>query len=61
MPIDNQAVTVEGRGRVFISRDHPLDSIRVIGEIQRQGRDVWRQLTVPDPTRFTMSVSYNFV
>jgi len=56
LPIDNQAVTVEGRGRVFISRDHPLDSIRVIGEIQRQGRDVWRQLTVPDPTRFTMSV-----
>jgi len=56
LPIDNQAVTIEGRGRVFISRDHPLDSIRVTGQIQRGGRDVWRQLTVPDPTGFTMSV-----
>lgn len=56
LPINNQAVTVEGRGRVFISRDHPLDSIRVTGQIQRAGRDVWRQLTVPDPTSFTMSV-----
>lgn len=56
LDVDNQAVTVEGRGRVFVSRDAPLDSIRITGEIRRGGRDVWRQLSVGDPARFTLSV-----
>jgi D-alanyl-D-alanine carboxypeptidase/D-alanyl-D-alanine-endopeptidase (penicillin-binding protein 4) len=52
----NRATTGTTRSRVFISRDDPMDPVLVTGTIQRGGRDVWRQLTVPDPTAFTLSV-----
>jgi D-alanyl-D-alanine carboxypeptidase/D-alanyl-D-alanine-endopeptidase (penicillin-binding protein 4) len=52
----NEAKTVTGRGRVTISRENPLDPVLVQGRIGRGARDVWRQLTVPDPARFTLSV-----
>jgi D-alanyl-D-alanine carboxypeptidase/D-alanyl-D-alanine-endopeptidase (penicillin-binding protein 4) len=52
----NEATTVAGRGRVTVSREAPLDPILVQGRIARGARDVWRQLTVPDPARFTLSV-----
>jgi D-alanyl-D-alanine carboxypeptidase/D-alanyl-D-alanine-endopeptidase (penicillin-binding protein 4) len=52
----NEATTVAGRGRVTISRGDPLDPILVQGRIARGARDVWRQLTVPDPARFTLAV-----
>jgi D-alanyl-D-alanine carboxypeptidase/D-alanyl-D-alanine-endopeptidase (penicillin-binding protein 4) len=52
----NEATTVTGRGRVTISREDPLDPVLVQGRIARGARDVWRQLTVPDPARFALSV-----
>ncbi len=52
----NEAMTVAGRGRVTISRGDPLDPVLVQGRIARGARDVWRQLTVPDPARFTLAV-----
>jgi D-alanyl-D-alanine carboxypeptidase/D-alanyl-D-alanine-endopeptidase (penicillin-binding protein 4) len=55
LEIVNQATTGGGRSRVFISRDDPLDPVLVTGSIRLGGRDVWRQLTVPDPAAFTLS------
>ena len=50
----NAAQTVAGRARrrVIIIRDHPEDPVRVHGEITVEGRDVYRQLTLPDPEQF---------
>lgn len=56
LEIDNRAETVAGAGRVFIGRDDPMEPIVVEGRIPRGGRDVWRQMTVPDPAAFTVSV-----
>jgi D-alanyl-D-alanine carboxypeptidase/D-alanyl-D-alanine-endopeptidase (penicillin-binding protein 4) len=56
LDVVNEATTVAGRGRVTISREDPLDPILVQGRIARGARDVWRQLTVPDPARFTLAV-----
>lgn len=55
LDVDNRAVTVEGRGRLTIGRSDPLEPIRVEGNIQRGGRDVWRQITVSDPALFAVS------
>lgn len=52
----NQGSTVEGSGRLFIGRDDPLGQILLQGQIQRGGRDVWRELTVSDPAAFAVSV-----
>ena len=54
--VENQAVTVEGRGRLTIGRQDPMDPIVVEGNIQRGGRDVWREITVSDPAAFAVSV-----
>jgi D-alanyl-D-alanine carboxypeptidase/D-alanyl-D-alanine-endopeptidase (penicillin-binding protein 4) len=53
--VDNQALTTAGRpsGRLHMLRDAPTDPIRVVGEIQRGGRDVYRSMTVQDPVLFT--------
>jgi D-alanyl-D-alanine carboxypeptidase/D-alanyl-D-alanine-endopeptidase (penicillin-binding protein 4) len=56
LDVTNHAVTVEGRGRVFIGRDDPMAPILLQGRIQRGGRDVWRELTVADPAAFAISV-----
>ncbi len=58
LPVNNQAVTVSGRAypRVRIERDAPLQPFQILGRIQRGGRDVWRQMTVPEPARFAASV-----
>lgn len=56
LEVVNDAVTVEGPGRLFISRDNATDPVHLEGRIQRGGRDVWRELTVPDPAAFTVSV-----
>ncbi len=56
--IQNDALTVEGRAvpRLAIVRADPSDPILVEGRIRVGARDVWRQLTVPDPAAFTLSV-----
>lgn len=53
----NEATTVQGRARrrVIIIRDHPEDPVRLHGQISVRGRDVYRQLTIPDPERFFVS------
>jgi D-alanyl-D-alanine carboxypeptidase/D-alanyl-D-alanine-endopeptidase (penicillin-binding protein 4) len=56
LDVVNQAVTVEQRGRLFIGRDDPMAPILLRGQIQRGGRDVWRELTVSDPAAYAVSV-----
>ncbi len=57
MDVLNVAETVAGRQpRVAVIRDDPMDPVRVEGTIGAGVRDVWRQLTVADPTTFTASV-----
>ena len=56
LDVVNQAVTVEQRGRLFIGRDDPMAPILLRGQIQRGGRDVWRELTVSDPAVYAVSV-----
>ncbi len=58
LDIVNDALTVNGRARprLAILRDHPLDPIRVAGRIRTGSRDVWRQMTVPRPSEFALSV-----
>ncbi len=53
----NNATTVPGNGRprLAILRDSPLDIVRVEGELSRGSRDQWRQITVPSPAHFTAS------
>jgi PBP4 family serine-type D-alanyl-D-alanine carboxypeptidase len=41
------------RSRVWLFRETPQDPIGIEGEIPLGGRDVWRQLPVPDPLQFT--------
>ncbi len=45
-----------GRNRVQIGRTHPTEPLNVQGSIARGGREVWRQMTVPDPPRYAASV-----
>jgi D-alanyl-D-alanine carboxypeptidase/D-alanyl-D-alanine-endopeptidase (penicillin-binding protein 4) len=56
LDVDNRAVTVEGRAQMFIGRDDPMEPIHLLGDIQRGGRDVWRQITVSDPAAFAVAV-----
>lgn len=47
----NEARTVAGRARrpVWLLRDYPTEPIRLVGEMPRGARDIWRQMTVKDP------------
>lgn len=58
LAVMNNAETVTGRprARLRIERDGPTAPIRIEGQIQRGGRDIWRQITVPDPPAFAVSV-----
>ena len=55
VPILNIARTVPAgsRSRIWLFRDSPWDPIGIEGEIPLGGRDVWRELPVPDPLVFT--------
>jgi D-alanyl-D-alanine carboxypeptidase/D-alanyl-D-alanine-endopeptidase (penicillin-binding protein 4) len=55
IPLENIARTVPAgsRSRVWLLRETPQDPIGIEGEIPMGGSDVWRQLPVPDPLRFT--------
>jgi D-alanyl-D-alanine carboxypeptidase/D-alanyl-D-alanine-endopeptidase (penicillin-binding protein 4) len=48
-----ETVTGEARPRLAILRDDPLDPVRVEGRIVAGTRDVWREMTVSVPARFT--------
>ncbi len=52
--VDNQALTVPARpdGQIHMLRDDPDEPIRIVGEIARGGRDVYRTMTVQDPALF---------
>lgn len=58
LDVANHATTVAGtpRPRLAILRDTPLEPIQIEGTIRRGSRDVWRQMTVPDPPAFALSV-----
>jgi D-alanyl-D-alanine carboxypeptidase/D-alanyl-D-alanine-endopeptidase (penicillin-binding protein 4) len=57
LEIVNNATTVEhGAGRVHIFRNHPLEPVRVEGQIVAGSRDVWREMTVSLPSHFAVSV-----
>lgn len=55
MELINTAETVTGqaRPRLAILRDDPLDPVRVEGRMVAGTRDVWREMTVSVPARFT--------
>lgn len=55
IPVSNVAETAPRgtRSRVWLFRETPADPIGIEGEIPVGGRDVWRQLPVPDPLHFT--------
>jgi len=57
LPIRNEALTVAGRAhpRLGISRATLADPVLVDGRIRAGARDVWRQMTVPDPPRFALN------
>ncbi|HUF77061.1 MAG TPA: D-alanyl-D-alanine carboxypeptidase/D-alanyl-D-alanine-endopeptidase, partial [Longimicrobiales bacterium] len=54
LEVVNNARTIASgaRGRVHILRDHPLDAVRVEGQIASGSRDVWREMTVSVPAHF---------
>jgi D-alanyl-D-alanine carboxypeptidase/D-alanyl-D-alanine-endopeptidase (penicillin-binding protein 4) len=54
IPVVNAAVTAAPgtRSRVWLFRDAPADPIGIEGEIPLGGRDVWRELPVPEPLVF---------
>ena len=55
--VNNARTVARGtRGRVHILRDHPLDAVRVEGQIASGARDVWREMTVSVPAHFAASV-----
>lgn len=47
----NEGRTVAGRGRrpVWLLREELSDPIRLVGEMSTSSRDIWRQMTVPEP------------
>lgn len=57
VPLANLATT--GRGRIRIQREDPSRPILVEGAIPLGGREVWRQMTVPDPSRYAAGVFLN--
>ncbi len=58
LDIQNDALTVRGAAipRLAIVRAHPTDPVELEGRMRVGSRDVWRQMTVPDPAAFTLSV-----
>ena len=54
IPVVNVAVTTPPgtRSRVWLFRETPFDPIGIEGEIPVGGRDVWRELPVPDPVGY---------
>jgi D-alanyl-D-alanine carboxypeptidase/D-alanyl-D-alanine-endopeptidase (penicillin-binding protein 4) len=54
IPVVNAAVTTASgtRSRVWLFREAPADPIGIEGEIPLGGRDVWRELPVPEPLIF---------
>lgn len=55
IPVVNTAVTTAPgtRSRVWLFRETPSDPVGIEGEIPMDGREVWRELPVPDPLTFT--------
>lgn len=55
IPVENVARTLPSgtRSRIWLLREDPRDPIGIEGEIPLNGRDVWRDLPVPDPLRYT--------
>jgi len=55
LPVVNTAITTSPgtRSRIWLFRDTPSDPIGIEGEIPLGGRDVWRELPVPDPLDFS--------
>lgn len=51
--VDQTGATGSG---LMVRREHPTQPIVVTGSIPAGGREVWRELTVPDPAHFTASV-----
>lgn len=47
-----ETVTGSARPRLAILRDDPLEPVRIVGRIQADSRDVWRQMTVAVPGDF---------
>lgn len=57
VPVDLQATT--GRGRFLVKRESPEDPVTMEGAIPAGGREVWRQMTVTDPTRYAVQIFLN--
>ena len=55
IPVSNIAETAPRgtRSRIWLFRETPWDPIGIEGEIPVGGRDVWRELPVPDPLLFS--------
>jgi D-alanyl-D-alanine carboxypeptidase/D-alanyl-D-alanine-endopeptidase (penicillin-binding protein 4) len=55
IPVVNTAITTAPgtRSRVWLFRERPSDPVGIEGEIPLNGREVWRELPVPDPLTFT--------
>lgn len=58
LEVQNDATTVAGRPRLRLGifRENPLAPVQLEGGIRVNNRDLWRQMTVPDPPSFTLSV-----
>ena len=56
VPMTVTARTGGGGGRVTIRRQEPTQPIAITGSLSAGGREVWRQMTVPDPAHFAASV-----
>ena len=56
VPMRVTARTGGGGGRVTIRRNDPTQPITIDGAIAPRGREVWRQMTVPDPAQYAASV-----
>lgn len=56
VPMVVSAVTGGNGPRVTIKRAEPTNPIAIEGSLTTGGREVWRQMTVPDPAHFAASV-----
>jgi len=56
--MDNFARTVNRTPRpmLWVDREHPGEAIRIGGEMQLGGRDLWREMPVSNPSLFAASV-----
>jgi D-alanyl-D-alanine carboxypeptidase/D-alanyl-D-alanine-endopeptidase (penicillin-binding protein 4) len=55
VPIDNRSTFGGGAG-LRVRREHPLEPVLIEGQVPAGAREIWRQLTVPDPAHFAASV-----